>query len=239
MGLSVATIVGEMSGKGTVLIADDEPDLRRALRFAFEHEGYRVLTVSSAEQGLKLVARRRPDVVILDVGFPGMDGYEFCRRLRQTDGTPILFLTARKSETERVLGLRLGGDDYLTKPFSTPELLARVHALLRRARPEETARDLLRAGEITIDVSRHAALVQGRPIALSPKEFDCLKVLAQANGRIVARRAFLTRVWGVGKDIELATRTVDQHVARLRRKLGPEGGRLLTIPRVGYQLTRA
>lgn len=226
------------SSKGTILIVDDEKDLRQGLRYALSREGYRVACASSAEAGLKLVGAKKPDAILLDVMFPGMDGIEFCRRLREKQATPVLFLTARKSEADRVIGLRVGGDDYLTKPFSLAELLARVHALLRRARDGYGIEAAERIGELELDYARHEARLKGRALGLSPKEFDCLKALAQAKGRVLTKAQLLKRVWRIGPELELATRTVDQHLSRLRGKLGCEAGRLLTVPRVGYRLLR-
>lgn len=226
------------NSKGSILIVDDEKDLRQGLRYALSREGYRVACAPSAESALRLVGRKKPDAVILDVMFPGMDGIEFCRRLRERQTTPVLFLTARKSEADRVIGLRIGGDDYMTKPFSLAELLARVHALLRRARGGAGIDAAERIGELELDYERHEARLKGRALGLSPKEFDCLKALAQAKGRLLTKSQLLKRVWRIGPEVQLTTRTVDQHLSRLRGKLGCEAKRLLTVPRVGYRLLR-
>ncbi|MBI4424030.1 MAG: response regulator transcription factor [Elusimicrobia bacterium] len=225
-------------GKGAILIVDDERDLRRGLQHALVREGYSAKCAGSAEEALRGLGRLRPDAIVLDVMFPGMDGIEFCRRLRQTHATPVLFLSARKSELDRILGLRVGGDDYLTKPFGIGELLARLQALLRRARGTTAQGAPVRVGDLELDASRHEARLKGRVLGLSPKEFDCLRLLLQAEGRVLSRAELLRRVWRIGDDLGVATRTVDQHMTRLRAQLGREAKRLITLPRVGYRFLR-
>ena len=171
---------------------------------------------------------------------PEMDGLEVCRRLRGDAATatvPIIMLTAKSDEVDRVVGLELGADDYVAKPFSPKELVARVRAVLRRARPETPGR-VFREGGIMLDPARHAVTVSGGAVALTPKEFDLLQVLMEAAGRVLSREHLLTRVWGYAHADEIESRTVDVHVRRLRAKLGDEGRRISTVKSVGYRFDR-
>lgn len=228
--------------KGTVLVVEDEADLLELLRYNLERDGYRVLAARDAETGLGKLHRGKPDLILLDVALPGMDGFEFCSLVRRRSQIPIVFLTARKEETERVLGLRMGGDDYVTKPFSIPELLARVHARLRRLSPENNGgpdAGVLRVDRLEVDLTRHEVRQGDRIITLAPKEFQLLRALLEADGKVISREELLRRVWGVADDAEpLDTRTVDQHVSRLRRKLAALKSILLTVPKFGYKLLR-
>jgi len=168
---------------------------------------------------------------------PGMDGLEVCRRLRAestTAGVPIIMLTAKADEVDRVVGLELGADDYVVKPFSPKELVARVRAVLRRARPGEAARPLV-AGGVSLDAARHQVTVAGQPVELTPKEFDLLHALLEASGRVLSREHLLNRVWGYAHADEIESRTVDVHIRRLRAKLGAEERRIATIKGVGYR----
>jgi DNA-binding response OmpR family regulator len=166
---------------------------------------------------------------------PKKDGFEFCKTVRQASQTPILMLTARKDELDRVLGLEIGADDYVTKPFSVREVLARVKAILRRA-AEKPAPRLARAGALEVDLERYVAKIKGKPVALSPKEFAFLKCLLKADGRVLSRDDLLEKVWGYDRSMEIDTNTVDQHIARLRGKLGPEADRIVTVKNIGYRL---
>jgi DNA-binding response OmpR family regulator len=221
----------------TILIVDDEQDLSRVLKKSFESKGLRVYSARDGESGLALARKHAPDLVVLDVILPSMDGMEFCRVLRQETAVPILFLTARKSEMDKVLGLKLGGDDYLTKPFAMEELLARIEALLRRTAPKaaKAARAFKRLGELEIDVDRHELRVRGKSVELTPKEFDLLRLLVDADGKVLSRSDLARRLWGSDGDA-IGKRTVDQHVARLRRKLGTERRRILTVTNSGYRV---
>jgi DNA-binding response OmpR family regulator len=172
---------------------------------------------------------------------PAIDGLEVCRRLRQDPATvslPIVMLTAKGDEVDRVLGLEIGADDYIVKPFSPKELLARVRAVLRRSRPAPGAAPM-RLGALVIDLGTHTASVGGLALALTPKEFDLLRALVEARGRVLSREFLLDRVWGYAHASEIESRTVDVHVRRLRVKLGPEGRRILTVKSVGYRLDTA
>lgn len=223
-----------------ILVVEDEKALSRIVRYNLEKDGHRVVVAEDGEAGLALARREKPDLVILDIMLPKLDGLEVCRALRASSQVPILFLTAKKSEVDRVLGLKLGADDYVTKPFSVAELSARVEALLRRAGAGKTTASsgVRRAGGLEVDVERHEVSVNGKPVAVTPREFTFLKLLLEADGRVLTRDVILETVWGVDRSIEIDTRTVDQHIARLRRKLGPEGGRIVTVINSGYKLKK-
>lgn len=228
-----------MAIKSTILVVEDEEPLRELLRFNLRQEGYRVLAAGSAERGLALLRADDADLIVLDVGLPGMDGLEMCRQVRRRRETPILFLTAKKDEADKVLGLKLGGDDYVTKPFSLRELLARIEALDRRARGGAgRGGRLLEAGGIRLDPDQREMTVRGRPASLSLKEFELMRLLLEASPRIVSRATLLKRIWGYARSMAVQTRTVDQHVALLRRKLGPERGLIETVPKGGYRIRR-
>lgn len=224
-----------------VLIVEDEPDIRELVVHHLKREGYLVSAASSGEEALRQVQAAPPDLVLLDLMMPAMDGLEVCRRLRQdpvTASLPIVMLTAKGDEVDRVLGLEIGADDYIVKPFSPKELLARVRAVLRRSRPASGAAPL-RLGALLIDLGTHTASVGGLALALTPKEFDLLRALLEARGRVLSREFLLDRVWGYSRASEIESRTVDVHVRRLRVKLGPEGRRILTVKSVGYRLDPA
>lgn len=167
---------------------------------------------------------------------PRMDGLEFLRRLRQESRTPVILLSAKRSETDRILGLKLGADDYVVKPFSVGELLARVEARLRPVAPDGEGPATI--GAMRIDFDRHQVTVKGKPVRLAPKEFAVLRLLVEADGKVLSRDRLLELIWGHDKGMDIDTRTVDQHVARLRRKLGEEGARITTVPNFGYQVRR-
>jgi DNA-binding response OmpR family regulator len=221
-----------------VLVVEDS-ELAVGLRANLEMEGYEVEVARNGRRGLELAQAWNPDLVVLDLMLPELDGLHLLRTLRQQgQATPVLVLTARGQESDKVLGLKLGADDYVTKPFGLLELLARVEALLRRhagAQPEGDA--LHRFGDIELREGSRTVLRAGKAVDLTPKEFDLLLVLLRARGGVVPRRELLRRVWGYRTDI--ATRTLDTHVAELRRKLEP-GARIprhiLTVRKVGYRL---
>ena len=219
-----------------ILVVEDERPLVKIIKFNLEQDGHAVITAADGEAGLAAARAESPDLVILDVMLPKLDGHEVCRRLRKESRVPVLILTARKDELDRVLGLELGADDYVTKPFSVRELRARVKAILRRAGEPEAAGRLLRAGDLELDAERYEVRVAGRALTLGAKEFDFLRCLLEAKGRVLTRDELLEKVWGYDRGLDLDTRTVDQHVKRLREKLGTEAERLLTVKNVGYRL---
>ena len=220
-----------------VLVVEDEPDIRALVVHHLTREGFRCRIAGSGADALSRVKATPPDLVVLDLMLPGMDGLEVCRRLRAdpaTAGVPIIMLTAKADEVDRVVGLEMGADDYVAKPFSPKELVARVRAVLRRARPGETARPLT-AGSLSLDAARHIVTVGGHPVELTPKEFDLLHALLEAAGRVLSREHLLNRVWGYAHADEIESRTVDVHIRRLRAKLGAEERRVATIKGVGYR----
>lgn len=227
-----------MTAAGEVLVVEDEADIRRLVVLHLEREGFRCRTAASGPEALQAVRAARPELVVLDLMLPGLDGLEVCRRLRAdpaTAGLPIVILTAKADEVERVVGLELGADDYVVKPFSPRELVARVRAVLRRARAPEPAR-VVEAGRIRMDVSAHQVEVAGQPVELTRREFDLLQALLLAPGRVLSREHLLGRVWGYARADDIESRTVDVHVRRLRVKLGQEGRRIQTVKGLGYRL---
>jgi len=223
-----------------ILIIDDQKELLNGLAVNFRREGYEVLTATEGGAGLGLAREGRPDLIILDIMLPGMSGLDVCRELRRTGvEVPIIMLTARGEEMDRVLGLEIGADDYLTKPFSVRELLARVRARLRR-RPAAAGPIVARYrfGDIEIDFGRLRAERQGRPLELSAKEFDLLGLLVRRRGEILTRDEILKQVWGY--DDPPLTRTVDTHILRLRQKIEPDPGNpafIQTVYGEGYRFT--
>jgi len=220
-----------------VLVVDDEPDIVDLIRYHLEKEGLRVLHAPDGATALRLAPEELPDLVVLDLMLPGLDGLDVCRRLRAETATrrlPILMLTAKADEVDRVVGLEIGADDYVVKPFSPRELVARVKALLRRAQ-EQPRPQAQRAGELVLDEPRHALAIQGRPVDLTAKEFALLAALMRAEGRVLSRDQLLENVWGYPSAAEIESRTVDVHIRRLREKLGPEARRIVTVKAVGYR----
>jgi phosphate regulon transcriptional regulator PhoB len=220
-----------------VLVVEDEPDIRALIVHHLTREGFRCRVAGSGADALARVKATPPDLVVLDLMLPGMDGLEVCRRLRadpSTAGVPIIMLTAKADEVDRVVGLEMGADDYVVKPFSPKELVARVRAVLRRVRPGEASRPL-GAGAVSLDSARHLVTVAGQPVELTPKEFDLLHALLEAAGRVLSREHLLNRVWGYAHADEIESRTVDVHIRRLRAKLGAEERRITTIKGVGYR----
>ena len=227
----------------SVLVVEDEENLLEALRYNLEREGYRVHTATDGGDGLELARRVKPSLVLLDIMLPTLDGFEICRILRRESEVPILMLTAKGEEVDRVVGLELGADDYITKPFSIRELVARVRNTLRRTRhleeapaPEADARNY-RVGNLEIDLNSHEARLAGQPLNLKPKEFDLLALLAANKGRAFTRDQILEKVWGY--DYIGQTRTVDVYVSWLREKLRADpttAGSIVTIRGVGYRL---
>lgn len=214
-----------------ILIVEDEPPIADVLRLYLDRAGYSVAVESDGVHGLAAMRERRPDAVILDVGLPGIDGTEICRRMRADgDWTPVLFCTARDDEVDRVLGLEMGGDDYITKPFSPREVVARVKVALRHAHAAD-AGDVLVLGRVTLDRGARRVLVDGSEVTLTATEFDLLAYLMQHPGRVITRDHLLEEVWGYASAV--GTRTVDVHVAQVRAKLG-EASPIRTVRGVGY-----
>ena len=224
-------------GKASVLVVDDEHKIRDVVRTYLEHDGYTVFVARTGEEALEAAERLGPDLVVLDLMLPDLPGEEVARSLRAVSEVPIIMLTAKASEDERVTGLRLGADDYLTKPFSPRELAARVEAVLRRAKGEEPEIASFDGGDLCIDKARREVLVKARPVALTRSEFDLLVTLASRPGRVWSRYELMTRVQGY--DYDGYERTINAHVKNLRRKLGddPRQPRFVaTVVGVGYKL---
>ena len=227
-----------------ILLIEDEPDLAEVLQYNLEKEGFEVETARRGDSGLEAIRRESPDLVLLDLMLPGMDGLELTRLLKRDTGTarvPIVMLTARGEEVDRIVGLELGADDYISKPFSPREVVLRVKAVLRRHQPEPEAAsgaksepDLLQVGGIELDVAGHQLRIAGAEIPLTATEFRLLRLLMERAGRVQTRGQLLTDVWGYAEDID--SRTVDTHIRRLRKKLGPEAERIETVIGVGYRL---
>jgi DNA-binding response OmpR family regulator len=221
----------------TVLVVDDEPKIAQLARDYLEHAGFAVLTAGDGATALHAIGTRHPDLVVLDLGLPGVDGLDVLRTVRRTASTPIVVLTARDTEVDTLLGLELGADDYITKPFSPRELVARVRAVLRRGERRPEAADHIEAGDLALDVPRLRATAAGRPIDLTPTEFAILAAMAREPGRVFTRSQLLDAVHGVAFDSY--ERAIDAHVKNIRRKLEPDPARpryLLTVYGVGYRV---
>lgn len=223
----------------TILVVEDEPQIVALVRDYLEHGGFAVLTAEDGAAGLALARARRPDAIVLDLGLPRVDGLDVIRALRRESSVPIVILTARGDETDRVTGLELGADDYVVKPFSPKELVARVRAVLRRvdAAAASATEGRISAGDLELDLARRRVTAGGRTIALTPTEFELLVTLAREPGRVWTRSQLLDAVHGFS--LESYERAIDGHVRNLRRKLEPEGGRpkyIRTVHGVGYAL---
>jgi DNA-binding response OmpR family regulator len=220
-----------------ILLVDDEPSIIQLARLYLEREGFRTVTANDGEAALDKVARERPALVVLDVMLPKLDGFEVCRRLRASrDATAILMLTARDEDIDKILGLELGADDYLTKPFNPRELVARVKAILRRGERSLNADGVapIHLGDLTVDPARREVRLASRPLSLRTQEFDLLLTLAEHRGHVLSREQILQKAWGF--DFYGQTRTVDVHVAHLRKKLEESSVRIETVTGVGYKL---
>jgi DNA-binding response OmpR family regulator len=218
--------------RGTVLVVDDEPNIADLIELYLSREGFRVVKATTGEGGVQAVTEHRPRLVVLDVGLPDIDGLEVCRRLRATSTIPVIFLTARDSEVDRVLGLEMGADDYVTKPFSPAELVARVKAVLRRTEGPAAA-EIVQVGSATIDIGRREVRVRDDVVAFTAKEFELLRFLAERPGLALSRQQILDGVWGY--DWYGDARTVDVHLAQVRKKL--DGAvRIDTVRGTGYRL---
>jgi two-component system phosphate regulon response regulator PhoB len=226
-----------MGSSDRILVVDDEPDIVALVVYHLAKAGYKVSSSSTGTDALAIAKRDRPSLIVLDLMLPGMSGFDVLAKLREdasTAGIAVLMLTARKEEPDRIRGLELGADDYLTKPFSPQELVLRVGAILRRLAGSGEQADLIQAGPIRIDRSAHSVTVNGQDVELTPTEFKLLLTLAERKGRVQARAHLLETVWDAAPDIQ--TRTVDMHIQRLRTKLHPAGDLLETVRGFGYRL---
>jgi DNA-binding response OmpR family regulator len=221
---------------GTVLLVEDEPSVGELVRGYLGRDGYRVIWVRSGEEGLAELERHPIRIVILDIGLPGMDGFEVCRAIRGRSQVPILMLTARDEEPDRIVGLEVGADDYLTKPFSPRELVARMKAILRRSEPQEGKEKTVSLGDVVLDRESHDVTVAGKPVELTAKEFELLAYFMANPDIVVSRDLLLERVWG--QEYPGGTRTVDVHVAQVRRKLD-RPDLIRTLRGTGYKAARS
>jgi DNA-binding response OmpR family regulator len=218
-----------------ILLVDDEPSIIQLSRMYLEREGFRIELVKDGEAALVSVAREQPALVVLDVMLPKLDGFEVCRRLRaMNSSTAILMLTARDEDIDKILGLELGADDYLTKPFNPRELVARVKAILRRAERQADDSTPIHLGDLTVDPARREVRLASKSLELRTQEFDLLLALAQHRGLVLSREQILQKAWGF--DFYGQTRTVDVHVAHLRRKIEASSVKIETVTGVGYKL---
>jgi len=221
----------------TVLIVDDEKDLVDLVRYHLEKDGLKCLDARDGETALQLARERTPDLIVLDLMLPGVDGLEVCRKLRKdakTASVAIIMLTAKAEEVDRIVGLEMGADDYMVKPFSPRELVARVKAVLRRGQPQDLPA-VTQVGTLLVDEGKHQVSIAGKAVDLTVKEFDLLCGLMKANGRVLNREQIMETVWGYANAVDIESRTVDVHIRRLREKLGEEQKRVVTVKGVGYR----
>lgn len=221
-----------------ILLVEDEASLREPLAFLLRHEGYEVTEAGTGPRAVECFTREGADLVLLDLMLPGMPGTEVCRRIREHSAVPIIFLTARDSEVDIVVGLELGADDYVTKPYSSRELLARIRAVLRRHLPAqpEAPETVIQVGDVRMDVDRHAVEVAGEQITMPLREFQLLEFLLRNAGRVLERGQLIERVWGA--DYFGDTKTLDVHIKRLRSRIEPEPAqprRIVTVRGLGYR----
>jgi len=220
-----------------ILVVEDEESFSDALSYMLRKEGFEVAVAGTGPEGLAEFGRNGADLVLLDLMLPGLSGVEVCRELRLASDVPVIMVTAKDSEVDKVVGLELGADDYVTKPFSTRELVARIRAVLRRrSAPEETTAHVLEAGPVRMDVDRHVVTVAGESVSMPLKEFELLEFLLRNSGRVLTRGQLIDRIWG--SDYVGDTKTLDVHVKRLRAKLEPDPAKptfLLTVRGLGYK----
>jgi DNA-binding response OmpR family regulator len=223
--------------KGTILVIDDEKDLIELVRYNLEKEGFDVIAASDGKSGLEIAQRHKADLILLDVMMPGMDGLEVCRRLRadeRTSRVPTIMLTSRATEADRIVGLEMGSDDYVTKPFSPRELVARVKAVLRRTTMQGQPPEIVKHGELMIDVNAHEVTYAGHPVALTATEFRIIQFLTSRPGRVLSRDEIINAA--LGRDVAVFDRTIDVHITSIRKKLGKGGELIETIRGFGYKL---
>ena len=224
--------------KEKILIVEDEKDIIKMLEYNLKKEGFRTISAYDGEDAIDLAMREHPDIVLLDLMLPGIDGLEVCKSLKaekKTKDIPIIMLTAKSQESDKILGLELGADDYVTKPFSPRELLARIKAVLRRMKEKDKLPELVKIGELTVDFSKIGVSVKGRPVELTSKEFELLKTLLHAKGRVLSRDYLLDTVWGFDYALLIQTRTVDVHIRTLRKKLKACSKYIVTVKNYGYR----
>lgn len=224
--------------KEKILIVEDERDIVRMLEYNLKKDGFRTAVARNGEEAITAARSERPALVLLDLMLPGIDGLEVCRTLkkdRKTAAIPVIMLTAKSQEADKVVGLELGADDYVTKPFSPRELIARIRAVLRRGQEPEGAKDRIVVGELLIDLEKIGVTNRNKPVELTAKEFELLKTLARARGRVLSRDHLLNTIWGFDQADEIQTRTVDVHIRTLRKKLKTAARHIVTVKNYGYR----
>lgn len=224
--------------KETILIVEDEKDIAKMLEYNLRKEGFKTLMAQDGEEALSAIKQNHPSLIILDLMLPGIDGLEVCKSLKnntKTSSIPIIMLTAKSQESDKIVGLELGADDYMTKPFSPRELIARIKAVLRRMKEKDKLPELFKIDELKIDFSKIAVFVKDKPVELTAKEFELLRTLIQAKGRVLSRDYLLDTIWGFNHAMEIQTRTVDVHIRTLRKKLKTQAKRIITVKNYGYR----
>ena len=224
--------------KEKILIIEDEKDIVKMLDYNLKKEGFKTLSAHNGEDGLDMARKENPDLILLDLMLPEMDGLDVCKAIKneaKTSHIPIIILTAKAQETDKIVGLELGADDYMTKPFSPRELMARIKAVLRRMKEKDKLPEVLRIGDLTIDFSKIMVSIKDKPIELTAKEFELLKTLIKAKGRVLSRDYLLDTIWGFDQALEIQTRTVDVHIQTLRKKIKSEAKRIVTVKNYGYR----
>ena len=223
--------------KQRILIVEDDKHISKLVKYNIEKSDYECTISSSGEKALQILKDQAVDLIILDIMLPEMNGFEVCRNIKQDPklrAIPIIMLTAKGEEVDRIVGLELGADDYIVKPFSPRELVLRVRAILKRGKTEESKKDILAVGDITINIPKHEVVVKNKVIILTPIEFKLLTTFIERHGRVQTRQTLLSDVWNIYTPVD--TRTVDTHVKRLRKKLGKPGNMIMTISGLGYKL---
>ncbi|HAZ09552.1 MAG: DNA-binding response regulator [Omnitrophica bacterium GWA2_41_15] len=224
--------------KEKILIIEDEKDIVKMLDYNLKKEGFKTLSAHNGEDGLDMARKENPDLILLDLMLPEMDGLDVCKAIKneaKTSHIPIIILTAKAQEADKIVGLELGADDYMTKPFSPRELIARIKAVLRRMKEKDKLPEVLRIGDLTIDFSKIMVSIKAKPIELTAKEFELLKTLIKAKGRVLSRDYLLDTIWGFDQALEIQTRTVDVHIQTLRKKIKSEAKRIVTVKNYGYR----
>lgn len=224
--------------KEKILIVEDEKDIVKMLEYNLKKEGYATFSTRNGEAAIEIAKKEHPDLILLDLMLPGLDGLEVCKAVKGESKTvtiPIIMLTAKSQEADKVVGLELGADDYVTKPFSPRELIARIKAVLRRGKDKEKLPEALKIGDLEIDFSKIRVSVKNKPVELTAKEFELLKALLKAKGRVLSRDFLLDSIWGFDQSLEIQTRTVDVHIRTLRKKLKGASKHIVTVKNYGYR----
>jgi len=224
--------------KETILIVEDEKDIVKMLDYNLKKEGFKTSSARNGEDAIGLAKKEGPDIIILDLMLPGIDGLEVCKILKndtKTASIPIIMLTAKSQESDKIVGLELGADDYMTKPFSPRELIARIKAVLRRGKEKAKTPGIIKTGDLMVDLDKIAVTVKGKAVELTSKEFELLKTLIQSKGRVLSRDYLLDNIWGFEQSSEIQTRTIDVHIRTLRKKLKSESERIVTVKNYGYR----